>query len=193
MALESGTYIDDLVETNPLSTDPKSQGDDHIRLIKKCILNSFPNVAGAMTLTEAQLNDAAQKAATATVSALWNFTVAPTISGASIATKTVTHNYQNGNYTCVLSDAGGSIIKQSGGAGETLTIPSNASVAYPIGTAIMFVNQGGGTVSIGINTDTMTLEGDGATGTRTLADDGICTAYKVSSTGWIIAGGASLT
>ena len=34
MGLEAGTTIDDLVATNPLSTDPRSEGDDHLRLIK---------------------------------------------------------------------------------------------------------------------------------------------------------------
>ena len=33
MALETGTYISDLVATNPVASDAKSQGDDHIRLI----------------------------------------------------------------------------------------------------------------------------------------------------------------
>jgi len=31
MALESGTYLDDLVNTNPTATDNVSQGDDHLR------------------------------------------------------------------------------------------------------------------------------------------------------------------
>jgi hypothetical protein len=57
MPLESGTYISDLVATNPVgSTDPKSQGDDHLRLIKATILNTFPNVDGAVTSDETELN-----------------------------------------------------------------------------------------------------------------------------------------
>lgn len=62
MGLEAVTFISDLVITNPVgAVDPKSQGDDHIRNIKKALRNSFPNFAGvAMTLTEAQLNEAAR-------------------------------------------------------------------------------------------------------------------------------------
>jgi hypothetical protein len=56
MALETGTYISDLVITNPTSTDPKSQGDDHIRLIKSSIKATFPNVTGAVTPTQTELN-----------------------------------------------------------------------------------------------------------------------------------------
>lgn len=45
MGLEAVTYITDLVETNPDgAVDPKSQGDEHLRNIKKAIKNSFPGV-----------------------------------------------------------------------------------------------------------------------------------------------------
>ncbi len=43
MSLESATYINDLVTTNPTATDPKAQGDDHLRLIKAAAKASFPN------------------------------------------------------------------------------------------------------------------------------------------------------
>jgi hypothetical protein len=56
MALETGTYISDLVITNPTSTDPKSQGDDHIRLQKTVEKNTFPNITGAVTATHTELN-----------------------------------------------------------------------------------------------------------------------------------------
>jgi len=57
MTVESVTYISDLNQSNPAGTDPKSEGDDHIRNIKKGIDGSFPNFAGiAMTSTEAELN-----------------------------------------------------------------------------------------------------------------------------------------
>lgn len=47
MALESGSFIDDLTITNPPGTDSKSQGDDHLRLIKKVVKATFPGMAGA--------------------------------------------------------------------------------------------------------------------------------------------------
>ena len=59
MGLETGTYIDSLVSTNPVTGDNVSQGDDHIRLLKSTIKASFPNITGAMTLTQAQLNQVA--------------------------------------------------------------------------------------------------------------------------------------
>lgn len=56
MALETGTYISDLVATNPIAADPKSAGDDHIRLLKSTIKATFPNVTGAVTPTHTELN-----------------------------------------------------------------------------------------------------------------------------------------
>jgi len=48
MALETGNYIDDLVITNPTASDPISQGDDHLQLIKKVVKQSFPSVDSAV-------------------------------------------------------------------------------------------------------------------------------------------------
>ncbi len=56
MALETTSYIGGLVATNPTATDPKSAGDDHLRLIKNALLNSFAGFSGLVvsTGTEAQ-------------------------------------------------------------------------------------------------------------------------------------------
>lgn len=59
MGLEVATIISDLVVTNPVGTDDRSQGDDHIRLIKSTLKNTFPNVNGAVTVTDEQLNNIA--------------------------------------------------------------------------------------------------------------------------------------
>ena len=56
MGLEVGTYISDLVSTNPLGSDAKSTSDDHHRLIKSTIKATFPNITGAMTKTHTELN-----------------------------------------------------------------------------------------------------------------------------------------
>ena len=56
MALETATYISDLVSTNPTSSDNMSQGDDHLRLLKSTIKATFPNVSGAVTPTHVELN-----------------------------------------------------------------------------------------------------------------------------------------
>jgi hypothetical protein len=56
MALETGTYIDSLVVTNPAATDALSQADEHLRLLKSTIKATFPNVAGAVTGTHTAIN-----------------------------------------------------------------------------------------------------------------------------------------
>jgi hypothetical protein len=101
----------------------------------------------------------------------------------------IPQNAQSGNYTLVATDAGKHIFHASGaGAGDTYTIPANGSVAFPVETAITFVNLDSNAVSIAITTDTMYLAGTGTTGTRTLAQYGVATALKVTSTSWIISG-----
>lgn len=59
MALEdlTGTkYIDALVSTNPPGTDGLDETDDHIRGIKNVLLKTFPNLTGAVTATQTELN-----------------------------------------------------------------------------------------------------------------------------------------
>jgi hypothetical protein len=56
MALETGTYISDLVSTNPAAGDAKAQGDDHLRLIKSTLLATFTGISGAVTATHTQIN-----------------------------------------------------------------------------------------------------------------------------------------
>lgn len=58
MGLETATFISGLNANNPVgATDPKSQGDDHLRLIKTTLLNTFPNITGEVSATQAQIND----------------------------------------------------------------------------------------------------------------------------------------
>ena len=56
MGLETGTYLDALVPTNPASTDGLSQADDHLRLIKSTLTNTFPNITGAVNASHTELN-----------------------------------------------------------------------------------------------------------------------------------------
>lgn len=56
MAIEIATYLNGLNASNPLSTDVVSQADDHLRLIKQVLLNTFPNLSGPVTATQDQLN-----------------------------------------------------------------------------------------------------------------------------------------
>ena len=107
-----------------------------------------------------------------------------------IGYRNIPQNSQSAAYTLVLADAGKHVLHTSADTtARIFTIPANASVAYPIGTAITFVNQNSaGVVTIAITSDTMRIAGDGTTGSRTLAANGVATALKITSTEWIISG-----
>jgi hypothetical protein len=103
--------------------------------------------------------------------------------------KNIPQNSQSAAYTLVLADAGKHIFHPSTDANaRTYTIPANSSVAYPIGTAITFINMTSQVVTIAITTDTMYLSSAGTTGSRSLAQYGSATAIKMTSTTWLISG-----
>ena len=89
--------------------------------------------------------------------------------------------------TLALSDAGQIVY-----ASSNITIPSNSSVAFPVGTVITLVNSSSTDSSVSITTDTLRHAGTTNTGTRTLGGYGVATLLKVSSTQWMISG-AGLT
>jgi hypothetical protein len=103
----------------------------------------------------------------------------------------IPQNIQNGNYTTVLADRGKHLYHTSGSA-HTWTIDSNANVAYPIGTALSFINDGTGAVTIAITADTLVFSSAGTTGSRTLNQYAMATAVKVTSTRWFISGSGLL-
>tara|TARA_R110000868_G_C10672380_1_gene746751 strand:- start:170 stop:817 length:648 start_codon:yes stop_codon:yes gene_type:complete len=101
----------------------------------------------------------------------------------------IPQNSQSAAYTLVLADAGKHILHPSSDANaRTFTIPANSSVAYPIGTAVSFINMTSQVVTIAITTDTMYLSSTGTTGSRSLAQYGSATAIKITSTNWLISG-----
>lgn len=89
-----------------------------------------------------------------------------------------------------LTDKGGHVYHPSADTtARTWTIPANASVAFPVGTAITIVNDtSAGALTIAITTDTLVWQPTGGTGSRTLAANGSATLLKVTSTRWIITG-----
>lgn len=97
---------------------------------------------------------------------------------------------KSADYTFVLGDANNAFLHPSADTtGRTWTIPANASVAYAVGTAITFLNQtGAGDITIAITTDTMYMAGTTSSGSRTLTENGVATAVKLSATSWLISG-----
>jgi hypothetical protein len=57
MGVETATFISQLSATNPLATDPISEGDDQIRLVKEVLQAQFTSLtAAAVTASAAELN-----------------------------------------------------------------------------------------------------------------------------------------
>lgn len=100
--------------------------------------------------------------------------------------KRVPVNSQTVNYQLVLADESKNV--QMNGTSLTLTIPANASVAFPIGTTIAITNLNATSLSVAITTDTLTKAASTTTGTRTISQNGKCVITKETSTTWIISG-----
>lgn len=124
MALETGTYISDLVVTNPVgATDTKGQGDDHLRLIKAALKNTFPNITGAVTKTHTQLNDPQVITLPIGTKMLFVQTAAPTG-----WTKDVVHNDKALRIVSGVASTGGTVAFTTAFASKAVT-GSNTAVA----------------------------------------------------------------
>lgn len=135
MGLETGTYISDLVITNPLGSDAKSTSDDHHRLIKSTIKASFPNITGAMTATHTQLNTIPLLAPLASPTFTGTVTVPTPVNITDAATK----GYADGLAFST------SLPAQLNNAGKFVTTDGTTASWQPLaGNALyLFNNQGG--------------------------------------------------
>ena len=96
-------------------------------------------------------------------------------------------NSQSGStYTLVLGDAGKNVYF-TGGSTATLTVPTNASVAFPTGTTILVLNNNSGNLTISGAGVTFQLA-NGATGNRTVATKGMASLLKVATDTWWVTG-----
>ena len=108
---------------------------------------------------------------------------------ASLGYLGIPQNSQSAAYTTVLGDAGYCIFHPSSDANaRTFTIAANASVAYPLGTVIQFINMSASNVTIAISSDTLTWAQGGGSGSRTLAQYGVANCIKIATTQWLITG-----
>ena len=137
-----------------------------------------PATDNSMTLGSSSFRFSDVRAVTATFGSITDE------SGNAYGYKDLPQNAQTSGYTLILSDAGKHISITTGGIG----IPANASVAFPIGTAIVVYNNSASSQTITIMTDTLRLAGTGTTGARTLAGYGLATLVKVGTTTWVASG-----
>ena len=85
----------------------------------------------------------------------------------------------------------GSLIRMNVGSANTFTIPTNSSVAYPIGTCILVQQMGAGVTSIAGNTG-VTVQGGGASvsaGSCSISNQyGLATCVKLDTDTWLVQG-----
>jgi hypothetical protein len=101
----------------------------------------------------------------------------------------IPQNAQPNDYTLTLADAGKHIFHDSA-TPHNYTIPANASVPFPIGSASTIVNNtGSGDITLKITADTL-RRGDGTAGTgnRIIVSDSVVTILKIKTTEWMITG-----
>ena len=156
------------------------------------LLNTTLSMDGAGNLQRAALTGDVTAAAgsNATVVANMNVTATVTATGTpptnAVGYLGAPQMSDQDDYTLVLADAGKHYYHVSGSA-HTLTIPANASVAFPIGTVIAGVNENGaGILTIAITTDT--LRWGSSTGSRSVAANGAFSLLKVTATVWRLTG-----
>lgn len=182
MALESATYIDSLNVNNPVATDPLSQADEHLRLIKSTIKATWPNVTGAVTATQADLNTkTAITSDGSTPSLASGITGAEVKSLIGVVEPAIT---SDGSTPALASGITAAEVRSLVGAQEASTAISLLDV-YPVGSVYIsvlaanpstlfggtWVSIGNGKTLVGIDssdTDFDTLEETGGAKTHTL-------------------------
>ena len=134
MPLETATWINDLNADNPAGNDPRARGDDHIRLIKKVLKNTFPDQDGVFSSIQALTT------LTAAASLTWDVAENPAaqvVLDRNVGTLLTDNNVDGGIY---------SLLIRQDGAG-------NRSFAFP--NSWLWVGGSAQAISTGANTRTL--------------------------------------
>jgi hypothetical protein len=102
----------------------------------------------------------------------------------------VATNTQTGDYTIVLTDAWNKAILMNKATAVALKIPTDASVAFPIGTVINVICIGAGTCTISAVTSGTTTVASSASvsASPTLLQYSACSVIKIGVNSWVAVG-----
>jgi hypothetical protein len=103
----------------------------------------------------------------------------------------VTLNAQTATYTVVLADADQKLVTMSVGSANDFLIPTNANVAFPIGTVINMIQIGAGQTTIkAVTSGTTTISSTGAPATapKLRAQFSAASCIKVATDTWYVIG-----
>ena len=97
---------------------------------------------------------------------------------------------QTADYTAVLTDQYQTLVPMNKATAVAFKIPTNASVAFPVGTAITVLNKGAGTVTISAVTSgtTTVLSAGAVAASPTLAQYKTAVCIKTATDTWYVAG-----
>jgi len=95
------------------------------------------------------------------------------------------------DYTAVLTDQYQVLIPMNKATAVAFKIPTNASVGFPVGTAITILNKGAGLVTISATTSgtTTVLSAGAVAASPTLAQYKTAVCIKTATDTWYVAGG----
>ncbi len=98
---------------------------------------------------------------------------------------------QTADYTPVLNDQYQALVVMNKATAINFTIPTNASVAYPVGTALTVLNIGAGACTIkAVTSGTTTVLSAGATAAQpSLAQYKTAVCIKTATDTWYVVGG----
>jgi hypothetical protein len=102
-----------------------------------------------------------------------------------------TINTQSGTtYTVVAADQYQVLVQATNASAKTFSIPTDATLDYPIGTAITFLNSGAGLLTINaVTSGTTTISSGGATAAApTVAQHRSAVAIKTAANAWTVVG-----
>ena len=117
------------------------------------------------------------------------------VGGTVQASAALTLNAQTGTtYTFVLTDADNKLVTASNASAQTYSIPTNANVAYPVGSQINIIAIGAGQVTINaVTSGTTTVLSNGATAAspKLRVQYSSATCVKVATDTWYVIGDIS--
>ena len=98
---------------------------------------------------------------------------------------------QTADYTAVLNDQYQTLTPMNKATAIAFKIPTNASVAYPVGTALTILNVGAGTCTISAVTSGITtvLSAGAVAASPTLAQYKTAVCIKTATDAWYVVGG----
>lgn len=113
---------------------------------------------------------------------------------ASSGFRQIPQNSQSAAYQLVAADSGKHIYHPSTDANSRqFTIPANGTVAFPIGTAVTFINDSANSITVIITTDVLAYANVGTITTLTIPQYNEATIVKVTSTRWVASGTSGCT